>query len=65
MAEKSDTPDRLRITRRKHLALMAATPFAIAATDGVLSYPRVKVYEAAKDRDDGAVQSLGALCCGV
>lgn len=38
----------MRITRREQLALLAATPFAAAASGGVLSYPKVKVFEAAK-----------------
>ena len=36
------------ITRRKHLALLAATPFAAAASSGGLAYSNVKIYEAAK-----------------
>jgi predicted amidohydrolase YtcJ len=36
------------ITRREQLALLAAAPFAAAASNGVLSYPKVKVFEAAR-----------------
>jgi predicted amidohydrolase YtcJ len=38
----------MRITRREQLGLLAATPFAVAASGGVLTYPRVKVFEAAR-----------------
>jgi predicted amidohydrolase YtcJ len=38
----------MQITRREQLALLAAAPFAAAASGGVLSYPRVRVFEAAR-----------------
>lgn len=36
------------ISRREHLAMLAATPFAVAASDGGLPYSRIKIFEAAK-----------------
>jgi predicted amidohydrolase YtcJ len=38
----------MNITRRKNLAMLAATPLAIGATGGTRTYPRMKIYEAAK-----------------
>jgi predicted amidohydrolase YtcJ len=38
----------MHITRREQLALLAAAPFVSAASGGVLSYPKVKVFEAAR-----------------
>ena len=38
----------MRITRREQLAMLAATPFAATASEGALSYPKIKIYEAAK-----------------
>jgi predicted amidohydrolase YtcJ len=38
----------MHITRREHLAMLAATPLATGATGGITSYPRIKIYEAAK-----------------
>jgi predicted amidohydrolase YtcJ len=38
----------MSITRREQLSLLAATPFALAASGGILSYPKVKIFEAAK-----------------
>lgn len=36
------------ISRREHLAMLAATPLAVAATGGRLSYDKVTIFEAAK-----------------
>jgi predicted amidohydrolase YtcJ len=36
----------MHITRRKNLAMLAATPLVVGATGGTLTYPRVKIYEA-------------------
>ena len=38
----------MNITRREQLSYLAASPFALASSGGVLSYPKVKVFEAAK-----------------
>lgn len=38
----------MSITRREQLSLLAASPFALASSGGVLSYPTVKIFEAAK-----------------
>ncbi|MEQ1497722.1 MAG: amidohydrolase family protein [Novosphingobium sp.] len=36
------------ITRREQLAMLAASPFALAATEGGLAYPGITVFEAAR-----------------
>ncbi|MFM2409181.1 MAG: hypothetical protein RL481_9, partial [Pseudomonadota bacterium] len=36
----------MHITRRKNLAMLAATPLVVGATGGTLTYSRVKIYEA-------------------
>jgi predicted amidohydrolase YtcJ len=38
----------MSITRREQLSLLAAAPFAVASSGGVLSYPKVTIFEAAK-----------------
>jgi predicted amidohydrolase YtcJ len=36
------------IARREHLAMLAATPLVVATSAGSLTYPRIKIFEAAK-----------------
>lgn len=38
----------MAISRREQLAMLAATPFTLAASKGDLTYPQIKIFEAAK-----------------